>query len=93
MANESPCLKIASMSARLHQNEPSGWSLGHFGPLTHVVFHELRISTPSRFPGPSAKRIEMAHMQCDQLPPRGRNPSLSRVLVAANPTSEQIGTQ
>jgi hypothetical protein len=24
MANESPCLKIASMSARLHQNDPSG---------------------------------------------------------------------
>ncbi len=24
MANESPCLKIASMSAREHQNDPSG---------------------------------------------------------------------
>ena len=83
------------MSAREAQNDPSGISAGQRGPRTHDVPHEFKTKAPSGVPSVwfAAKRIEITHIQCDQLPPRGSAPNLSRVLVASNPTLLQIGTQ
>ena len=51
------------MLALVHQNEPSGWSAGHFGPATQFGPQLFSTKQPSFFPGPSAKRTPITTMQ------------------------------
>ena len=90
MLNESWPESIASTVSRLTQNEPSGWSAGHFGPELNVPQLFMH-SSPSRFPSFLAYRTEIKHMQCAQDPWRGENPSASR--CDEKPTPEHTGTQ